>query len=55
MDLIKIAKKYILNLKKFFKNKKFRDEVKKEKSKKYLYSKNVSKISFFDFYRNKKR
>ena len=55
MDLIKLTKKHILNLKKFFKNKKFREEVRNEKSKKYLYSKNVSKISFFDFYRNKKR
>ncbi|HBA45312.1 TPA: hypothetical protein DCZ31_05145 [Patescibacteria group bacterium] len=55
MDLIKVAKSYIFKLKKHFKNREFREKIKKEKSKKYLYSKSNRKVSFFDVYKNKKR
>ena len=55
MDLIKVAKSYIFKLKKYFKNREFREKIKKEKSKKYLYSKSNRKVSFFDVYKNKKR
>ncbi|MDD2487068.1 MAG: hypothetical protein PHS92_01765 [Candidatus Gracilibacteria bacterium] len=55
MDLIRKIKNTVFNFQKFLKNKKFREEVKNEKSKKYLFAKNNSKVSFFDFYKNKKR
>lgn len=55
MDLIKKIRNASLRFRKFFKNKKFREEIRKEKSKKYLFAKNTSKISFFDLYKNKKR
>ncbi len=55
MDLIKKINSDLNKIKKFFKNKKFKSDIKREKSKKYLYNKTESKISFFDLYKNKKR
>lgn len=56
MDLIKKINLYKYRIQKYFKNRKFYQEVKKEKEKKYLFHKpEVTRGQFFDFYKNQKK
>lgn len=55
MDLVRKIKLYRYRIQKYFKNRKFYQEVKKEKAKKYLFNKPVQNNShFFDVYKNQK-
>ena len=56
MDLIRKIKLTTYRVKKYFKNSKFRKEIKKEKSKKYLFAAQKNKkANLIDFYKSKKR
>lgn len=56
MDLVRKIKLYHYRIQKYFKNRKFRQEVAKEKAKRYLYNKPVQNwANFFDFYKNQKK
>jgi len=55
MDLIRKIKLYRYRIEKHFKNRKFYEQVKKEKAQKYLFNKpEISHGSYFDIYKNKK-
>ncbi|EKE28043.1 MAG: hypothetical protein ACD_3C00106G0002 [uncultured bacterium (gcode 4)] len=55
MDLIRKIRVTTYKIKKYFKNKKFKKQVKAEKSKKYLFKTAPQKQQIFDIYKSKKK